>query len=186
MNSTRTRTIVLAAFAALVVGVVLIVASSGGDEAPAAGSSVDRAFTAEMIPHHRSALEMAEIAKDRSERPEILRLADAIITSQSAEIGQMRGIDKRLAEAGTKPGSLGGGGMAMAMGDVSSLKRADPFDRAFVDKMIPHHQSAIDMARVVLDKGADPETKELATAIIDAQAKEIAQMQTYRKALAAK
>lgn len=182
MNTTRTRLTVLALLAALLAGVAIIVASSAGGTDTAKASGVDRAFTADMIPHHRSAVAMAEIARARSTRPQIQKLAEAIITTQAQEIGQMRGIDGRLAEAGVEKGSLGGGSM-MGMGeDVGSLKTAKPFDRAFIDMMIPHHQSAIEMARVELAKGDDGEAKKLATAIIAAQSKEIGQMNAYRKA----
>ncbi len=46
-------------------------------------------------------------------------------------------------------------------------------DRDFVAGMIPHHQGAIDMARVELKYGQDPKLKKLAQNIIAAQHKEI-------------
>ena len=58
---------------------------------------------------------------------------------------------------------------------------ADDADTAFVQGMIPHHQSAIDMARVVQKYGDDPETKQWAERIIAAQEGEIAEMTAWLK-----
>jgi uncharacterized protein (DUF305 family) len=67
------------------------------------------------------------------------------------------------------------------MSDPEELAQQRPFDKAFIDAMIPHHESAIEMARVAYDKSGNPKIKELASDIIDAQEREIGQMKQWRK-----
>ena len=52
-------------------------------------------------------------------------------------------------------------------------------DRDFAASMIPHHQGAIDMARVQLRNGTDPDLRKMAEEIIRAQEAEIAQLRAF-------
>lgn len=73
------------------------------------------------------------------------------------------------------PASSGMGGMA-GMGSPSATVTGKEMDKAFINGMGPHHQAAIDMARVELDKGKNPQAKALAQSIVQDQTRERTEM----------
>ena len=154
---------------------------SGSSGSQTAATPVDRAFAQEMIPHHESAVEMAEIAQERGQSEFVKSLAEDIVSSQSAEIEQLTAAEKRLADEGVEVGELDMGmDMEMDMGmDIESLRTAEPFDEAFVTMMIPHHESAVVMAKAELADGGDEELQSLAEEIIAAQEREIEEMRAF-------
>ena len=70
--------------------------------------------------------------------------------------------------------------MQKMMQDMHMESTGDP-DKDFARMMIPHHQGAIDMAKVVIAHGTDARIRKLAQEIIAAQEKEIAEMQAWLK-----
>ena len=69
------------------------------------------------------------------------------------------------------------GRMHQAMMDAGSGAATE--DEAFVRGMLPHHQGAVDMARVELQYGHDPELKRLAARIVATQQQEIREMSAW-------
>ena len=67
-------------------------------------------------------------------------------------------------------------GMARMMREMHAAPESGSADRDFLAMMIPHHEGAIEMARLVLIHGRDPATRRLAEDIIASQAVEIAGM----------
>ena len=166
--------------------VLIIAGASILSETDDAGAreATDGAFVSQMVPHHESAIEMAKIALEKAEHPEIKALARSIVASQGEEISTLESIHQRM--FGQPVGSVDHGSLGLpehAMGmdtGPAALERAEPFDKAFIDMMIPHHQGAIQMARVELERGSDAKAQDLAEQIIVAQAREIEDMNQWR------
>jgi uncharacterized protein (DUF305 family) len=147
------------------------------------GKYSDRRFIDAMVPHHQGAIAMAEVALKNAEYEEIIRLSRNIISSQQAEIEELKSIKQEEFGTSNVPMEMNQEqmrSMGMMM-DPQQLANKEPFDKAFIDAMIPHHQSAIYMAQVASEKSKIPEIEELAQDIVSAQKREIEQMKQWRK-----
>ena len=162
-------------------------AGCGGDDAdesaaPTATSSsvpFDRAFIDAMVPHHQSAIEMAEAAKEAGlSQPELITVANDIVDSQQAEIDEMLSWRKdwfgssEIDPEGASELGLSDEAMGMEHG-TAEIEGADDVDQAFAAAMIPHHEGAIRMAELALERGQHEEIRKLAEEIISAQQREI-------------
>jgi uncharacterized protein (DUF305 family) len=147
------------------------------------GEYSDKRFIDAMVPHHDGAIDMASVAKKNAEHEEIERLAGNIIATQRSEIEELESIKQEEFGTSRVPMDMSMGrmkSMGMTM-DPQSLANENPFDKAFIDAMIPHHQSAIEMAKVANQESENPRIKELAGNIVSAQKREISQMQRWRE-----
>jgi uncharacterized protein (DUF305 family) len=147
------------------------------------GEYSDKAFIDAMVPHHQGAIAMADVALENAQHEEINQLSRNIISSQQAEIEELKSIKQEEFGTSNVPMEMSmeqmrGRGMMM---DPQSLAKENPFDEAFINAMIPHHQSAIDMAQTASEKSKIPEIKELAQNIVSAQKREIEQMTQWRQ-----
>ncbi len=147
------------------------------------GEYSDRRFIDAMVPHHAGAVEMAEVALKNAEHDEIKRLAKDIVSAQEAEIRELKAIKQEEFGTSRVPMDMSMKEME-AMGmmmDPQALAKEDPFDKAFIDHMIPHHRSAIEMAELAAKETDNAEIRDLATNIVEAQRREISQMEHWRK-----
>jgi uncharacterized protein (DUF305 family) len=142
---------------------------------------MDGMFIVQMIPHHDDAIDMAELALERSERPEIRQLAADIRSSQTAENAQMREWYREW--YGGAPTVSRGMGMGMGMmsetTDMRALESAPDFDKEFLEQMIPHHEMAVMMTSMVGNVGGRQELRELADSMRRAQSREIELMEGW-------
>jgi uncharacterized protein (DUF305 family) len=140
------------------------------------GRAFDRAYLSMMIPHHQAAVEMARAALPVSRDATVKAWATAVIRDQQREINQMNALLKGL--GGTDAAMAAS--MKRSMGSMGDLvRKARNPDVAFVQGMLPHHASAIDMANLALQRGQDARILGLSKAIITAQAAEMLDYRTW-------
>jgi uncharacterized protein (DUF305 family) len=147
------------------------------------GKYSDRRFIDAMVPHHQGAIAMAQVALKNAEHEQIKELSRNIVSTQQAEIEELKAIKKEVFGTSQVPMDMSPQQMR-SMGMIMNpqhLAQSKPFDKAFIGAMIPHHQSAIEMAKVADQESENPRIKELAGNIVSAQEREIEQMRRWRE-----
>lgn len=129
-------------------------------------------YLTKMIPHHEEAIASAQVLAARTQREDIRAFADSIISSQTAEVGQMQTWLKAW-----YPGRDTDVEYDPMMGDLSGLSGPE-LDRAFLTDMIPHHGMAVMMSQQLLgsELGEHDDIVPFARNIRDTQRSEIMMM----------
>lgn len=167
------RPIILTAITAVILLSGIVLAKNMQDTRKS--DTAEKNFIEQMIPHHEGAVQMAAQANEQAIHDETKLLAARITTAQQKEITQMRQWyqqwwGKEVPTVQLDPHSGHGGEPA---------EGASNFDEGFVSMMIPHHESAVTMAREVLPVAKHPEIRKLAEDIISSQEAEIKEMKSY-------
>lgn len=186
----------LAGAAALLIGSSALAPVSAAplDPAPNPGEAkIETHFLSGMIPHHRDAIAMAQMAAMKATRPELRAMAQNIISDQQMEVDQMSrwlkdwyGLE---APAGTMmPSDVMAGMMPMMNGRMPDMdaamrdldaKTGGDFDVAFMSAMSHHHAMAVAMAGPVLMGGHHADLFTRAENIVISQGQEIKQMDEW-------
>ena len=152
------------------------------------GEEYDRLFIANMIAHHQGAVDMANLALTNSSRQEVKDLANTIVSAQTTEITDMMAWQKKWGYPASS-GEMMMDHSSMGMMDTNAGmmnelngKTGEAFDKAFLEQMIIHHQSAINMAASGKTNAQHQEVKDLSVAIVTAQTNEIETMRKWQQA----
>jgi uncharacterized protein (DUF305 family) len=176
-------------------GGLAVVLGIGRDDATVVGAdSVAAGFSRDMAVHHLQGVEMANVALERSEDPEIRQPAFDISSTQTNQTGRMQGWLSLwgVSPTGGEPMAwLAGGdghghattenglmpGMATEdeLAELRSLSGTD-FDVDFLRLMIRHHQGGLEMAQYATEHAEVPAVARLARSIAETQTAETTTM----------
>ncbi|MBC7546530.1 DUF305 domain-containing protein [Candidatus Saccharibacteria bacterium] len=151
------------------------------------GEDYDRMLLSNMTTHHEGAIEMANLALTNASHQEIKTLASAIVSAQTSEIANMTAWLKTWGyPANSSTMMMDHSSMSMqstnaGMTNELNDKTGEAFDKAFLEQMIMHHQSAINMAATGKTNARHQEVKDLTVTIVNAQTKELLQMKQWQK-----
>ncbi|MGK5498503.1 DUF305 domain-containing protein [Streptomyces sp. URMC 125] len=119
------------------------------------GKQLETTFLAEIIPHHRGAIEMAQLELQRGVDADIRTHAENIIANQKHQIEQFtrwlhewygltpeEAMEQAPAEARREMAEMDKG-MQRMLEELRQVGKGEHFDVEFVRRMIPHHSSGV-------------------------------------------
>lgn len=187
MSSISNRSYLLLAGAAI--GSILLIGAAYTGIGPFHGEQsqnqeynrADVMFMGMMIIHHDQAIQMAEMAPERTENENILALADNISEAQRSENEKMA---RWLEDLGMERPTDGHRMAGMAsQTEIAQLRNSTgtEFDQLFAELMIEHHTGGIQMAQGVVENGRSEKVRDLAEQMITVQQQENEKMRQWQE-----
>jgi len=134
------------------------------------GQDFEISYINSIIPHHQGAIMMAQTVQNDAPHQEVRASATKIIADQQKEIDELSRYLKDWYGQDVKPDPR----MQMSPHMMNMLMQADPTmrEKLFLAMMREHHQSALDMGPLVLQKATHQELKDQAQNMITSQKQE--------------
>lgn len=142
--------------------------------------NIDKDYAQMMAAHHEGAVDMSDLLLKKGKDPELKAFAEKVITAQKEEIALMQKVPKGGASPQRAAFERAMHQSMVAMMDKTIVVHED-IDKDYAQQMIPHHQSAVDMAQAYLKFGKNPELITLSENIAKNQTTEIQQLKDWLK-----
>ena len=140
--------------------------------------NADYDFASMMIPHHEGAVVMAKAVVANGKSPELIAFSKKVIEAQQKEIKMLSEFLKTASEEPTENAAQFkkdlNASMVPMMKGMEKTTLTNNVDKDFVALMIPHHQSAVDMAIAYLPYCNNDKIRAIAEQILSSQQEEIA------------
>ncbi|MDP9440855.1 MAG: DUF305 domain-containing protein [Actinomycetota bacterium] len=155
------------------------------------GEELETTFLAEIIPHHRAAIEMAQLELERGTSPDIRTHAENIIANQQHQIDQFtRWLDEwygltpeeamaQAPEEARQEMETLEAETSQMVEELRQVSAGEDFDVAFVRMMVPHHQAGIIEFLEPQSRAVHPELRVAATSGITTQEMQVADFLTW-------
>ncbi|MGY1593577.1 DUF305 domain-containing protein [Geodermatophilus sp. SYSU D00708] len=155
------------------------------------GEQLETTFLAEIIPHHRAAIEMAQLELERGASPDIRTHADNIVANQQHQIDQFtRWLDEwygltpeaamaQAPEEARQEMALLEQETQQMVDELAGVPAGEEFDVAFVRMMVPHHQAGIVEFLEPQARAVHAELRVAATSGITTQEMQVADFLTW-------
>jgi uncharacterized protein (DUF305 family) len=132
-------------------------------------------FAAMMLEHHKGAVDMSQVEVNQGNNAELKAFAQKVIDDQNKEITFMQAFISKPSKTVSANSvefqkALDNSMMSMMNSKTTTYNNRD---KDFAAQMIPHHQSAVDMAKAYLQYGEEASLKTLCQNILKSQTKEI-------------
>lgn len=172
------------ALATVIIASALFLSIGLPGESGDTGDGFNRAdvmFMNMMIVHHDQAIEMAELASERTSNENILELSSNISEAQRSENEQMAAWLEELGYQRPRNGHrMAGMASTEQMRELRSSENEE-FDRLFAELMITHHRGGIQMAESFSQRGKNPELIEMQKQMVETQQREIEMMENWQE-----